>query len=361
MRILTLIMFICIFMGCRQDQHNEAPTTGKGQPDTLSAFLLSMDSAQKTISLPGELLPYQHVQIRAKIQGYVRKLNVDIGSRVSKGQVLALIDAPEINSHIQEMNEKVKSAEARFMASKDYFDRINTAAQANGVIAPSEYQRVRNQFLADSTEYRSAMLAASALRQTGEYLTIVAPFAGIITKRNIITGSFVGNISDQPLFELEDNSILRLQVAVPELYSAAQLLNHSGELSTRSLPDKKFKAKLARKDDIIDHATRTETWEFEVPNATGELIAGSYAEVKLHFFRSGPGFILPGAAIATTLERKFVIRVKNNLVQWVDVRTGFNMGDRLEVFGDLHSGDTLLRKATEELKPGTRVVPKLSN
>jgi RND family efflux transporter MFP subunit len=280
-------------------------------------------------------------------------MNVDIGSKVKKGEVMALIDAPEINSHVQEMNERVRAAEARYKASKDYFERINAASQANGVIAPSEYQRVRDQFLADSSDYRSTLLAASALHQTGEYLTIVAPFPGIITKRNIITGSFVGNNNDKPLFELEDNSTLRLQVAVPEIYTSALLLNNSGELTTRSLPDKQFKAKLARKADIIDNSTRTETWEFEIPNGNGELIAGSYADVRLHFIRHKSGFILPSSAIATTLERKFVIRVRNDLTQWVDVRAGFNMGDKQEIFGDLKAGDTLLLKHLNK-KPGQK-------
>jgi hypothetical protein len=126
------------------------------------------------------------------------------------------------------------------------------------------------------------------------------------------------------------------------------------------LPDKKFKAKLVRKAGSIDNETRSELWEFEIANTTGELKAGSYADVKLQFLRTRPSFVVPASAIVTTLEKKFVIKVSNDVTQWIDVRTGFNMGEMLEVFGDIKAGDTVVLKASEELKAGSKVIPKLS-
>ncbi len=282
-------------------------------------------------------------------------MNVDIGSKVKKGQVLAVIDAPEINTHIQELNEKVQAAKAKYESSKDYFDRIDRAAQGDGVIAPSELQRTKSQMLADSAEYRAASLSAASFRQTGNYLTIVAPFTGVIGKRNIVVGSFVGNTGDTPLFELEDNSMLRLQVAVPEAYSSAILAGNAGELTTRSLPDRLFKAILKRKAGMIDNETRTEIWEFEVPNVGAELKAGGYADVKMVFLRSKLSFVVPASAVVTTLEKRFVIKVNNGVASWVDVRPGFNMGEKSEVFGDLKAGDTLVTKSNEELRPGAKL------
>ncbi|HEY8689483.1 MAG TPA: hypothetical protein VIM07_09640 [Chitinophagaceae bacterium] len=129
----------------------------------------------------------------------------------------------------------------------------------------------------------------------------------------------------------------------------------------RSFADKKFKAKLVRKAGSIDEQTRSEVWEFEVPNANRELKVGSYADVKLHFTRTTQSLAVPVSAVVTTLEKKFVIKLSGNTTQWIDVRTGFNMGDKQEVFGQLHPGDTLVLKPTEELKSGTKVIPKLSN
>jgi RND family efflux transporter MFP subunit len=359
LNLFTSCIIISGIIACNEPRET-APLTNQGaaKADTVKVFLLTADSAQKTISLPGELLPNTNAQIRAKVQGYIRKLNVDIGSHVTKGQILALIDAPEINTRVQELNEKVKAARSRYESSKDYFTRINEASKADGVIAPSELQRTKNQMMADSSDYNAAMFAASSYRQIGGYLAIIAPYNGIITKRNINVGSFVGNPNEPPLFELQDNSLLRLQVPVPEVYTGAVLLNNSAEVTTRSQPDKKFKATLTRASGNIDNQSRSELWEFTIPNTTGELKAGSYSDVKLRFLRSKPSLIVPTSAVITTLEKKFVIKVSNNTTQWIDVRPGFNMGEKQEIFGDLKPGDTLVLKGNEELKAGTAVIPK---
>ena len=358
MRNVLFVVLVGFLSGCGE---RPVPLASQATPgvDTVKVFVLRADSVKKTVSLPGELSALEDVQVRAKVQGYVRKLNVDIGSKVRRGQVLAVIDAPEVNTRVQEMNERVQAAKAKLQSSKDYFERIDKAAHADGVIAPSEWQRTKNQMLGDSAEYHAAILSAASLRQTGDYLTIVAPFTGTISKRNIVVGSFVGNTGDVPLFELEDNSVLRLRVAVPEAYSSALLAGDAGELVTRSLPDKKFKAVLKRKAGMIDPGTRTEVWEFEVPNGDGQLKAGGYADVKMLFLRSKPSLVVPASAVVTTLEKRFVIDVTGGVTRWVDVRPGFNMGDRLEVFGDLQVGDTLLMKGNEELKAGTRVGVKM--
>lgn len=362
MRIFTVIILFIAVAACNQNQQ-QTVTQKKEETktDSVKVFVLKVDSAQKTVSLPGDLLPNESVQIRAKVQGYIRKLSVDIGSKVRKGQILALIDAPEINANIQQLNAKVKAAQSRYLSSKDYYDRINTAAKTDGVIAGSEFERTRNQMMADSSEYNAAVFAASSYRQIGNYLAIVAPSNGIITKRNIDVGSFVGNINDKPLLELDDNSKLRLRVPVPEVYTGAVLLNKTGDLTTRSLPDKKFKAQLVRKAGSIDNETRSEIWEFEVPNSNHELIPGSYADVKLHFLRSQQSLVVPASAVVTTLERKFVIKVYADTLKWVDVRAGFNMGDKQEIFGDVKAGDTLVIKSNEELKEGKKIIPVIQN
>jgi RND family efflux transporter MFP subunit len=280
---------------------------------------------------------------------------------VRKGQVLALIDAPEVNTHVEELNEKVRAAKARYLSSKDYYDRIYTASQTDGVVAGNELEQRKNQMTADSSDYSAAVFAASSYKQIGDYLAIIAPTNGVITKRNIDVGSFVGSANDKPLFELDNNSILRLRVAIPEVYTEAILLNNSGDLTTRSLPDKKFKAQLVRKSGSIDNETRSEIWEFEIPNGDHQLLPGSYADVKLHFVRPQKSFVVPATAVVTTLERKFVIKVSADTTKWIDVRAGFNMADKQEIFGDLNEGDTLILKSNEELKEGRKVIPAIQN
>ena len=361
MKILIGILLFIAVMSCNEKQQNTSLQKEEAKSDSVKSFILKKDSVQKTISLPGDLYPDENIQIRAKVYGYIKKLNADIGSRVRKGQVLALIDAPEINSHVQELNENVSAAKARFLSSKDYYDRIYIAAKTEGVIAGNELEQRKNQMAADSSEYKAAVFASSSYKQIGHYLAIIAPASGIITKRNIDVGSFVGNANEKPLFELDNNSTLRLRVAIPEIYTDATLLNNTGELTTRSLPDKRFKTQLARKSGSIDNETRSEIWEFEVPNSDHQLLPGSYADVKLHFIRPQRSFVAPTSAVVTTLERKFVIKVSDGTTKWVDVRAGFNMGDKQEIFGDLNEGDTLILKSSEELKEGKNVIPTIQS
>jgi len=359
--ITISVLFLILLSACNENK--SAVNTKKEEPkvDSVSVFILNKDSAQRTLLIPGELLPNEVIQIRAKVPGYIQKINVDIGSTVKKGQLLALIDAPEIASRLQELNAKVSAANAYYQSSKDYYERINTASKANGVIAPSELERSKNQMMADKAEYNANQYAASSYKKIGDYLAIIAPYNGTITKRNIDDGSLVGNANETPLFELEDNSKLRLKVPIPEVYSGATLLDNSADLTTRSLPDQKFKATLYRKSGSIDKQTRSEIWEFIIPNKDGLLKPGSYADVKLHFLRSQSSFVVPSSAVVTTLERRFVIKVINKTTKWIDVRPGFNMGDKQEVFGDLNISDTLIQKANEELKPETKIIPKISH
>ncbi len=354
------ILLLLILAACSEKKPNVTTTEkSENKIDSVKVFVLKTDSVKKMLTFPGELLPNEDAQIRAKVQGYIRKMYVDIGSKVSKGQILALIEAPELDTRIQELNEKARAARSRYLSSKDYFDRIHTASQTDGVIAVSELQRVKNQMMADSLEYRANQSSAASAKQVGNYLAIMAPYSGIITKRNVVTGSFVGSPNEKPLFELADNGVLRLQVAVPEAYADAILLNDAAELTTRSMPDKKFRAKLVRKAGRIDHDSRSEVWEFEVPNPGNQLKPGSYADAKLVFLRQQPSTVVPASAVVTTLEKKFIIRVSGGLTQWIDVRPGFNMGDKIEVFGDIKPGDTLVQKGTEELKAEVKVIPAL--
>ncbi|MEO5582808.1 MAG: efflux RND transporter periplasmic adaptor subunit [Saprospiraceae bacterium] len=133
-------------------------------------------------------MPNESVQIRAKMQGYISSIKVDIGSKVNKGQILVVIDAPEINTRVQELFAKEKAAKSRYQSSKDYFDRLTRASKSDSVIAPSELERTKNQMQADEAEYNAAQFAGSSYGQMGNYLAIVAPYGGIITKRNINAG-----------------------------------------------------------------------------------------------------------------------------------------------------------------------------
>jgi RND family efflux transporter MFP subunit len=359
MRVILLFpLFVLLLAACQNGSSANEQASQAATVDTVNTFTLTKEAVKKQTTLPGELLPYHRVEIRPKVNGYIRQLKVDIGSVVKKGQVLLVIEAPEIQSRLQEAAVKTQAAKAKYQASSDTYQRLLEASQTDGVIAPNELQRARNQVLADSADYQSAIYAANAYRQVGDYLLITAPVDGIITQRNADIGAYVGNVNDQPVVVLEDNARLRLRVAVPEALTGVQLTADTIRFATKANPDQLFKGKLVRKSGNIDTDNRSEIWEFEVNNQNGQLKSGAFADVKLDITRAGQSFMVPFSAVVTTLEKKFVIRVHDGITEWVDVSQGLNLPDKTEVFGNLQAGDTLVLKANEELKAGTHIAPR---
>jgi membrane fusion protein, multidrug efflux system len=233
------------------------------------------------------------------------------------------------------------------------FERLYRAsrAQTPGIVAPVDLERSRNQMLADSASYEASRKQAQAYKEVSGYLYITAPFDGVITARKADPGALVG--TQAMLLTIQHNQTLRLRVAIPEIYVAAASVTRNIDFRVDAYPSQRFPAVLTRKTETIDPATRTELWEFSVDNSARQLKAGAFAYVKLKLERGGLSFIVPPSAIATTQERKFVIRVNGGKAEWMDIRQGITNDSGIEIFGDLRNGDTVLVKATDERKPGS--------
>jgi len=346
-----------LLVSCSIQPKNQPAT--EVRTDTVKVFFLNKGKVEKQITLPGELLPFERVEIRPKVTGYIKQLKVDIGSIVKKGQMLASIDAPEIQSGYAEASGKVQSSKAKYESSLDTYLRTQEASKAKGVISSSEMQRARNQMLADSADYQAARSASSSSRQIGDYLFITAPFNGIITERNVNEGTFVGSAVEKPILVIENNSRLRLRVAVPEALTEVSIKDNKVRFSTKANPNQVSEALFVRKAGSIDASTRTEVWEFEINNDHNLIKPGALANVMLSVYRDQDSFIVPFSAVVTTLEKKFVIKVSRDSTKWVDILQGLNLSDKTEIFGKIKEGDTLVIKGNEELKANQRVVAKL--
>jgi membrane fusion protein, multidrug efflux system len=357
-RTLAILAFLSFVTACGVPAKEDAQATAATVPDTVQVFLLKSDTASKTVELPSELLPYLQTDLFAKVQGYVQEMKVDIGDRVRKGQTLAVIEAPEVNTQVSQSEAALQAARAKYTASADRYRRLYEASQSPspGVVAPVDLVTSHDQMLADSAAYEAVRQQSKAYKEVSGYLFISAPFNGVITTRKADPGALVSATS--MLLTVQDNNRLRLRVAVPEIYIAAATGLSSLSFSVDAYPDQRFSGVLTRKTETIDPATRTELWEFDVDNSKHLLKAGAFVSARLKLERGGPTFVLPPGAVATTLERKFVIRVKNGHAEWVDVRQGMTTDAGIEIFGELHAGDTLVLKATDERKPGSRAVWK---
>lgn len=354
---LLLINSFFIF-SCSENNKSQKENSVTEKADSVKVFILKKEQLSKFVILPGELLPLEKVEIHSRVDGYIQKINVDIGSVVRKGQILAIIDAPEMQSQLSDLFEKTQSAKARLISSTDTYNRLSNAAKVSGAIAEGELERAKNQMLADKATYQASQYSANAFKNIKGNLIIVAPFDGIVTKRNIDQGSLVGK-DNLPMMEIENNKKLRLRVAVPETISSSSLKGDSITFTTRSLPGKIFSGKLVRKSGSLDINTRSEIWEFLIDNTKRELKSGMFADAKLNITRPQPSLVVPPSAIATTLEKKFVIKIANGQTQWIDVSQGLNYTDKVEIFGSLNPGDTIALKGTDELKPDKKVSLKL--
>lgn len=326
---------------------------------------------EKTTVLPGELSAFQRVEIHAKIAGFISSVAVDRGSRVKKGEVLAKMTAPEIEARRAAAQARIPALEARRIeaqakleAVESAYERLHGAAQTPGIVAGNDVilaekavEAARARVEALKRTVRAAEASVRAIEEIGRYLEIVAPFNGRITARYAHVGTLAGpeGGGGRALFRLEETNRLRLTAAVPEAYLESIRSGTKVSFTVPAYPGVVFRGVVARPAHSIDPETRTMPVELDVSNASGKLVPGMYAEVRWPIRRSGKSLFAPPTAIKATSEQIFVIRVRNSKAEWVDVRRGMTVGNLVEVFGDLSAGDAVVLRATDEIRPGTRV------
>jgi RND family efflux transporter MFP subunit len=321
--------------------------------------------------LPGEILPYQSVAVQARIRGYVERVLVDRGSVVKQGEVLAELSAPEMQAQIAEAESRAraaeaerKRAEAQLAAAQSTAERLAKAAETPGAIAGNELIQARQQVEAARASVESRRQAAAAAENAARtqkelegYLRITAPFEGVVTERLVHPGALVGSGMEQVLLRIEQISRLRVVVAVPEEIAGGIAAGARVEFRVAAYPERAYWGIVARLSHSLDSKTRTMAVELDAGNRDGSLSPGMYPSVKWPVRRSRPGLFVPAASVVTTTERTFVVRSRNGLAEWVDVRKRADEGDLVEVLGDLRPGDLVVRRATDEIREGVRLGP----
>jgi len=357
--LVFIIVTTIVATGCKNNATKKETQTDK--TDSVAVFILQKGTLNKEISFPGELIPIERAEIFAKVSGYVSSIKVDIGDVVKKGQVIAILDAPEMIASYSQVNSDMQAAKSKYIGSLDAYNRITNAAKVEGTIASGELERIKSQMIADSASLEAAKSKLKAYAQLKDYLVIRAPFSGEVTQRNIDPGTLVGTINAKPMLIIENNSTLRLRLAVPEAYTSANSNISSVHFTVDAYPGVLYDAKLSRKAGALNLVNRTETWEFIYPNKDKQLKSGMFANATLKFSRPTTTFIVPASAVMTNLERRFVIRLKNGRTEWVDVRNGIVADNKTEIFGSLSEEDTLLERGTDEIKQDKKFIPKFQS
>ena len=341
---------------------------GTQAPSALETTKVAPATAERMVSLPGELQSFESVAVVARVAGYLETITVDRGSEVRRGQVLATLVAPEVAAQVAEAEARVEAAVARkteaeadVASARTNFERLTLANQTTGAVAGLELRRAEESTKAGVARVDSAARAVEAARASRDavkalegFLRVTAPFAGRVTERLVHPGALVGPAAG-PLLRLEQVSRLRLTVAVPEQYAAG--ISRGRQLSFRvpAHGSRVFNGTVARVAGSLDARTRTMPVELDVDNADGGLAPGMFPDVTWPV-TSQPGAVLvPATAVVATTERTFVIRVRSGKAEWVTVRKVAARGDSTEVTGGLAAGDTVLKRGTDEIRDGSPV------
>jgi membrane fusion protein (multidrug efflux system) len=344
--------------GCgRSDAKNKAIVPAVTSP-SLEGFPVEKGSIGSTFTVPGELTAFQQVDLYAKVNSFVQRLYVDVGSEVTTGQLLAKMDAPELNSQLDGAESRLKSQEAVFQASKLNYDRLMETSQTPGTVSSNDLDIAYAKQKSDQETLDADKAAYREIADTKNYLEIRAPFSGVITARNVSAGAYVGPSgkgSDAPLFTLQEQKKLRLVISVPETYSTSVKQNEIVTFKVKSLPGQSFTARVTRQAGALDSRLRAQHIEMDVINDDKKVLPGMVTEVSIPLAGDANSFVVPSDAVLNSTTGVFVIRIISGKMTWVPVETGRTFGNKTEVFGKLTAGDTLLNKISDEMRDGTSV------
>ncbi len=372
--LLAIFIFGCAFAGCGNPTPQKSSSTSTTNPaQTVNVTAVESQKLETTLTLPGQITPYEVVDIYPKVTGFLDSITVDRGSRVRTGQVIIQLSAPEIVAKRGEVEAALKTAEAQLGAAQAKFAsdhgtylHLAAAAQTPGVVAGNDLQVADQTAAADKAQVEAAtknvQAAQNALRgvvQLESYLEIRAPFDGVVTERNLHPGALVGPASGQsgaqPIVQIENLNRLRVVVPVPEAYAAGVQEKQEVTFGVPAYPGKAFRAPIARISHDINQNTRTMQVELDYHNADAQITPGSFANVAWPIHRTYPTLFVPATAVTTDLQRTFVIRIRQGKAEWIDVKTGVTVNGKTEVFGDLTPGDVVVRTATDSIRSGVSV------
>lgn len=313
------------------------------------------DRPEYLLSLPGELKPYEQVDIFTKAKGFIKKIYVDRGSRVKKGQLLAIVEAPEISQQYLSVQSDQRKLYEDYQYSKQAYQRLKKAAMKSGAVAEIELDRVRAKFRSDSAAYLAAKAKTSASGQLEKYLRITAPFNGTVIERNVSAGALVGENNLQPLFSIAQQEHLRLTVAIPEKHAHSVDATTPVTFSVSGRPGKIYNSSLSRNGGMLNQKTRSVTTEFDVENRSGSLSGGEYAQVSLKLQRPDSTLWVPAISLIHTQSGTFILKLENGKVKRVPVIEGTRKEALQEIFGDVSTKDQIIKKGSEELEEGSPV------
>src|SRR5271169_2032969 len=390
---IALIAVCVVFAGSCGHTGASSSSVAADTPQRAAVVQVRRAPLSNTLSIAGEFVPYQEVELHAKVAGYIKNINVDIGDHVHQGQVLAVLEIPELTAQLQSASAGVRHSqeeithaqnevsrmEADHAALHAAATRLKQASEARpGLIAEQELDNATAKDRSAEAQVDSAKSALAAARQQlevsqadrehysalSEYSRITAPFDGVVTWRYADTGSLIqagtSNVSSMPVVKLSQVNVLRLRIPVPESLAASVRDGEPADIRVKAT-DEHISGKVIRSTGSLDRSTRTMQVEVDVPNPNYKLTPGMYADVSLRIQNDPNALTLPLQAINRSADKTTVLLVNSeNHVEEREIHTGIEGSDRVQILSGVAEGDRVIVGNLGAYHQGQHVDPKLS-
>lgn len=340
-----------------------ARTTLNAETDQAALTAVSVVSPKRTapaqeIILPGNVQPFITSPVFARTNGYLRKWYFDIGAHVKQGQLLAVIETPEVDQQLEQSISNLDTARANLALAEITKNRYQGLLKSNAV-AQQDVDNAVGTYNANKAIVEASQANVKQLQALQSFEKVYAPFDGVITARNTDIGDLINSGSTSnlktDLFHIAQPGVLRVYVNVPEEYSRGMKVGMTADLSLAEFPGRTFQGKLVRTADAINVTTRTLLIEIDVENPTGTLLTGSYAEVHLAIPAQASTFLLPVNTLLFRSEGLRVGIVKNGKVVLAAVTPGHDFGNEIEIVSGLQSDDQVILNPPDSIVSGQEV------
>jgi RND family efflux transporter MFP subunit len=314
-------------------------------------------SPQQELVLPGNMQAFIDAPIYARTNGYLQSWYFDIGAHVRKGQLLAIIDTPEVDQQLQQARADLNTAEANLRLSQITNNRYEGLKNTDSV-AQQDVDNAHGDYAAKKATVDSAAYNVKRLEDLQSFTKIYAPFDGVVTARNTDIGQLIDSGSSTPakeLFHMAAIRTLRVFINVPQPYSPAAKPGIFADLTLAQFPGRKFQGKLVRTANAIDLASRTLLVEVDVDNPTGELLPGAFTEVHLKIPSDIPTFIIPVTSLVFRAQGLQVAVVENNQAELKAIALGRDFGSEVEVVSGLTGQESVIVSPPDSIIDGERV------
>lgn len=333
-----------------------------------------------TLSISSEFQPYQDIDVYAKVSGYIKKLYIDYGTHVRQGQLMAVLEIPELQQEVQrdraavaEAGEDLNRANSAFQVAHVTYQRLAAVQKTRPeLISQEEIDVAQGKDLEASAAVsaaQQALLASNAALAKDQtlygYANMSAPFTGVVTKMNAYTGALLpagtsSNIGTSALCHLAQNDVLRLVIPVPERAVPGIRIGEDVQVQVSSL-NRTFSGKIVRTSDQIDLSTRTMHTEVQVNNASYQIVPGMYATVSIPLHTAANVLAIPLQAVQASGENQGTVLVvdKSNRIQRREVTLGIQSATDVEVTSGLNAGDLVIFGDQSQYQPGQVVAPKV--